>query len=98
MGWSKVQWDALMMLSQKGVLERWDGGFWTYKGCPTKYILNDRPGGTPVPEWHCGARTLRVLERDCRVELNEQKGYCRLLSNDEFYALRENRASKGGIY
>jgi hypothetical protein len=85
-----------MVLSQKGVLERWDGGFWTYDGAG---VIKKQADGTRVPEWYCRTRTLRVLERDCRVELNEQIGYCRMLTDGEFRERwsrrRKHEAMKG---
>jgi hypothetical protein len=45
-----------------GTLERWDGGFWTWPGCPRKPApVTVQYGVFPVPEWWVGWTTVEAL-------------------------------------
>ncbi len=52
---------ALAAVRREGRLERWNGGFWTFPGCPVASVKARSSGAEPVPGWHCTFRTIQAL-------------------------------------
>lgn len=78
---NNIQDEVHNVMTEKGDLIRWEGGFWTYKDAKIGHILKDvYHGDLPVPEWYCGIRTLRSMKSKGWVTLDEQNNICSLIS------------------
>jgi len=53
-----------------GSLVRWQGGFWTYVGCPKK--ADAWPRGEAIPSWYVEAHTINALVRRGAADVTER--------------------------
>ncbi|MPM00437.1 hypothetical protein SDC9_46661 [bioreactor metagenome] len=89
-----VQFNVIQTMLKRGNLHRHSGG-WTYDGVE-EWEYTDMSGHTHrFPNWHCNLMTLRVLDRNGIVNLDEKNKICKLIADEsKLKNIRRKRTCK----